>query len=174
MALLRTREVSYWNIRSAALFIFLCSWEECRDGTSKQPPAAAFITALLFRCAAANATLLQRGIHCTALHEIVLMLFSEDNVTLRSHMSESENVPVDVRLKLSLFLQNQLNWYRNMEQSQLDIFYWNMSGDTGRVTITFHEVQKRYSQNFVNVTTKSLNGGLSKKKRDYCELTFLK
>jgi hypothetical protein len=59
--------------------------------------------------AAANAILLQRAINCSAPHEIVFVLLSEDNVTLRSHIIESENVQVKVRLKMSLFLQNQLN-----------------------------------------------------------------
>jgi hypothetical protein len=58
---------------------------------------------------AANAMLLQRGINCSALHEIMFVQFSEDNVMLRSHIIESENIPLNVRIKMPLFLQKQLN-----------------------------------------------------------------
>jgi hypothetical protein len=56
---------------------------------------------------------------------------------LRSHIIESENIPLNVRIKMPLFLQKQLNWYRNTEQSELDIFYRNVSADIARVTINF-------------------------------------
>jgi hypothetical protein len=112
IALLRTREASYCNTSWGALpklsFHFPLFMRrmpqyyfETDSGCSIHNSAA--ISLCRYLSAAANAihVLLQRGINCSALHEIVFLLFSANKVMLRSRIIESENESVNVTLKTS-------------------------------------------------------------------------